>query len=337
MELGIRRRGGAALAGIAALVLAGGAVGCGAEKDGAAGRSVHQVITAAYEKTAEAKSAKVEMTMKMPSTADGGGDMTMSGVMGWDPTVMDMTMEGSALAAAGSGVQQTRMIWQDNVMYMDLGAEAAADMGGKRWIKLDLAAAAEASGDEALAKQMTSGLESMNQNPVDQLAMLLDSPSLKHVGTEKIDGVEADHYKGTLTVKEMMESNESLDVLTAEERKELLDSMDEAGIEGYDTEVWVDEKDLPVRMDVTIESPEGDIDMSMKLSDYGAKAEVEVPPASETTDLFEMLESMGDALGDLSDAAGSTGTGSTEDLDEELADIEKELAELEALDSAAGA
>ncbi|MCZ9339110.1 hypothetical protein NGM37_15130, partial [Streptomyces sp. TRM76130] len=73
------------------------------------------------------------------------------------------------------------------------------------------------------------------------------------------------------------------------------------------------------------------------LSDYGAEVEVEVPPASETTDLFEMLESMGDALGDLSDAAGSTGTGSTEDLDEELADIEKELAELEALDSAAGA
>ncbi|MCZ9343398.1 hypothetical protein NGM37_37155, partial [Streptomyces sp. TRM76130] len=233
--------------------MAGGAVGCGAEKDGAAGRTVHQVITAAYEKTAEAKSAKVEMTLQTPTTASGGGDMTMSGVMGWDPTVMDMTMEGSALAAAGSdALQQTRMIWQDNVMYMDLGAEAAADMGGKRWIKLDLAAAAEASGDEALAQQMTSGLENMNQNPVDQLAILLDSPSLKHVGTEKIDGVEADHYKGTLTVEEMMASNESLEVLTAEERKQLLDSMDEAGIKGYDTDVWVDEKDLPVRMDVTV-------------------------------------------------------------------------------------
>ncbi|MBT2409574.1 hypothetical protein J7I94_03195 [Streptomyces sp. ISL-12] len=332
MELGIGKRGGATLAGIAALVLAGGAVGCGAEKDGAAERTVHQVITAAYEKTAEAKSAKIEMTMSMPTAA--GGDMTMSGVMGWDPTVMDMTMKGSAFAAAGANApDQMRMIWQDNVMYMDMGAEAAKDMGGKRWMKFDLAAVAEASGDEALAKQMTSSLENVNQNPAEQLAMMLESPSLKHVGTEKIGGVEADHYKGMLTVKEMMESNESLDVLEPAERKQLLDNIEKSGVKGYDTEVWVDENDLPVRMDVTIESPEGDIDTSMKFSDYGAKAEVEVPPASETTDLFEMLKSMGDALGDLSDATGSTGTGSTEDLDKQLDDIEKELADLEALDS----
>jgi hypothetical protein len=332
MELGIRNRGGATLAGVAALVLAGGAVGCGAEKDGSAGRSVHQVITAAYEKTAEAKSAKVEMTMSMPGAA--GGDMTMNGVMGWDPTVMDMTMKGSAFAAAGPDAsQQMRMIWQDNVMYMDMGAEAAKEMDGKRWLKFDLAAAAEMAGDEALTEQMTKGLENVNQNPADQLAMLLESPSLKHVGTAKVDGVETEHYKGTLTVKEMMESNESLEVLKPAERKQLLENIDKAGIKGYDTEVWVNEDDLPVRMDVSMESPEGSIETSMKLSDYGAKAEVQVPPAGETTDLADMFKEMGDALGDLSDATGSTDAGSTEDLDKELADIEKELAELESLDA----
>jgi hypothetical protein len=313
MGLSVRTRGGATLAGMAALVLAGGAVGCGAEKkDGASGseRTVQQVLTAAYEKTAEAKSAKVEMSMSMPAALDGGGDVTMTGVMGWDPTVMDLTMKGSMLASEPDAPEQVRMIWQDDVMYMDMGAEAAKDMDGKRWMKLDLGAAAEASGDEELTKQMTSGLQDMNQNPAEQLAMLLESPNLKHVGSEKIDGVETEHYKGTLTVKEMMASNKSLEVLEPKEREQLFENIEKSGIKGYDTEVWVNEDDMPVRMDVVMESPEGDVDMSMKLSDYGAKAEVELPPAGETFDLMEMLMELGEMAGDEST------------FDEEMADLE---------------
>lgn len=295
MGLSVRTRGGATLAGTAALVLAGGAVGCGAEKsDGASGseRTVQQVLTAAYEKTAEAKSAKVEMTMSMSAAMDGGGEATMTGVMGWDPTVMDVTMKGSMLATEPGAPEQVRMIWRDNVMYMDMGAESAKDMDGKRWMKLDLAAAAKASGDEAVAKQMTSGLENMNQNPAEQLALLLESPNLKHVGSEKIDGVETEHYKGTLTVKEVLETNEGLDLLKPKEREQLLENIEKSGIKGYDTEVWVNEDDLPVRMDVGMKTPQGNVDMSMKFSDYGAKAEVEVPPAGETFDLFEMLKGL---------------------------------------------
>jgi hypothetical protein len=202
------------------------------------------------------------------------------------------------------------MIWQDDVMYMDMGAEAAKDMDGKRWMKLDLGAAAEASGDEELTKQMTSGLQDMNQNPAEQLAMLLESPNLKHVGSEKIDGVETEHYKGTLTVKEMMASNKSLEVLEPKEREQLFENIEKSGIKGYDTEVWVNEDDMPVRMDVVMESPEGDVDMSMKLSDYGAKAEVELPPAGETFDLMEMLMELGEMAGDEST------------FDEEMADLE---------------
>jgi len=287
----------------AVVALLAGAVACGDGGSEVTGtkRSATQVLTAAYEKTAEAKSAKVSMVMTMPESMDGGGEMTMSGVMGWDPAVMDLTMEGPALATEPDAPEQIRMIMRDNVMYMDMGAKAAKDMEGKRWMKLDMQAAAEASGDEEIAKQMTSGMENMNQDPAQQLALLLDSPNLKHLGSEKIDGVEAEHYKGTLTVKEMMDSNDSLDVLDAKEREELLDAVEKSGIEGYDTEVWVNEDDLPVRMDVGIDSPEGAIEMSMSLSDYGAKAEVEVPPAADTFDLFEMLKEMGEGLDDMED------------------------------------
>ncbi|MGP3981862.1 hypothetical protein [Streptomyces sp. KR80] len=255
-------------------------------------RTVTQVITAAYQKTAAAKSAKVRMTMSMPTATKGGGDMNMSGVLGWDPTVMDMTMSGGAFASDPDAPEKLRMVWRDNVMYMDLGATASKDMGGKRWMKLDFAEIAEKSGNEQLMTQMTAGMENMNQDPAQQLAMLLDSPNLKHVGSEKVEGVQAEHYKGTLTVEEMLASNKSLDVLDEKQRKDLLANMKKSGIKAYDTEVWVNEDDYPVKMDIGIDSPEGTIKISASYSDYGAKADVRAPSAAETFDFLEMFKEL---------------------------------------------
>ncbi|MHC0431603.1 hypothetical protein ACX6XY_15690 [Streptomyces sp. O3] len=305
------RRTGVALVASAAMV---GVAGCGGSDDGIAGKwrekdqsrsTATDVLTAAYEKTAAAKSAKIDVSVQMPEGMEGtegmegGGDLKLSGVMGWDPTVMDVTMDGSAFGSAPGAPDKIRMLWRDNVMYMDMGDAAKDEMDGKRWMKLDLAAMAEESGDADLMKQMTGGLDDMNQDPAEQLAMLLESPNLKHVGPQKVDGVETQHYKGTLTVSEMAESNDSLSMLDKKDRDELLDTIEKAGIKGYDTEVWVNEDGYPVRMDVGMDSPEGTVKMSAKYSDYDTKAEVETPPASETVDLVEMLKKIGeDALGE---------------------------------------
>ncbi|GAA1930625.1 lipoprotein [Streptomyces durmitorensis] len=299
----VKRAAGAVLA---TALLCTGAVACGGSDDGkkanGAGSGetqsrsqVTEVITAAYEKTAKAKSAKVEMTMTAPkSMGADAGEMKMSGVMGWDPTVMDMTMTGSALTEGDpEAPEKIRMLWLDNVMYMDMGAAAAKDMDGKQWVKMDLNSIAEQAGDEKLAKQMTGGLDSMNQDPAQQLAMLLDSPNLKHVGPAKVDGVETQRYKGRLSVKEMMESNKGLDeVLGKSEREELFKSIEKSGIKGYDTEVWVNEDDYPVRMDIDIKSPEGTVKTSQKFSEYGAAAKVTAPPAGKTFDLMDMFKEL---------------------------------------------
>ncbi|MFF1700100.1 hypothetical protein ACFVXC_41775 [Streptomyces sp. NPDC058257] len=303
-DKGRKRVAGAVLA---TALLCTGAVACqGSDSDskakGAASgetqsrSKVTEVITAAYEKTSKAKSAKVEMTMTAPkSTAGASGDMKMSGVMGWDPTVMDMTMTGSALTEGGPGApEKVRMLWSDNVMYMDMGAAAAKDMDGKQWMKMDLNSIAEQAGDEKLAKQMTGGLDSMNQDPAQQLAMLLDSPNLKHVGPAEVDGVQTQRYKGRLTVKEMMETDKGLsDVLSKSEREKMFKNIEKLGIKGYDTEVWVNEDDYPVRMDIDIKSPEGTMKTSQKFSDYGAAAKVTAPPAGKTFDLMEMFKDLG--------------------------------------------
>ncbi|MET9106965.1 hypothetical protein [Streptomyces zhihengii] len=309
MSKSVMRRAGMA---VTALAVIAGVAGCQGEEKKAADApaakaktqdrsAATQALTAAFEKTSEAKSAKVRMTMTVPAPTGGSEDVTMNGVMGWDPTLMDLTMDGAPLQEE-DGPGQMRVLMVDNVMYMDMGAEAAKDMDGKRWMKMDIGAIAEQSGDKELQKQMTGGLENMNQDPAAQLAILLDSPNLKHVGSEKVGGVDTDHYKGSLTVAEMVDANESLDVLSAEERKSLLDGVEKAGIEGYDIEVWVDGDGYPAKMNVGMDSPEGAMTIVAEYSDYGAKATVQTPPAGETVDLMEMLGELGEGLEAAQDA-----------------------------------
>ncbi len=253
-----------------------------------------KVLQAAFKKTSEAKSSKVRMTMTMPAGLEGGGTMEMSGVQGWDPAVMDVTMKGSALTAGDpEAPEQIRMIMLDSAMYMDMGEKQAAEMDGKRWMKMDFGAIAEASGDPEIQKQMTGGMENMNQDPAQQLALLLESKSLKHVGPEKVDGVQTQHYKGTLTIEEMLDANKGLDgAFTDEEREQLVANMKKTGLKGYDTEVWVNEDNYPAKMVVGMQMDQGTMNMTAHYSDYGAAAEVEAPPAGETFDFMEMMKEL---------------------------------------------
>ncbi|MER5713408.1 hypothetical protein [Streptomyces sp. NPDC002122] len=305
MNMSAWKRAGVALTATAVVV---GVAGCqdgeGKASDAPKTQSlgdVTKVIQAAYQKTSEAKAAKVKMTMSMEGAGADSGTAELTGVQGWDPSVMDITMKGSMLSAAGAGAggevpEQVRMIMLDNVMYMDMGAKQAAEMDGKRWMKLDLMAAADAAGDKALQKQMTGGLESMNQDPAQQLALLLDSPNLKHVGAEKVNGMETQHYKGTLTVEQMLKAGDSSKLLPKEDYDKLLASVKKAGLKGYDTEVWVNEDGYPARMDIGMTMAEGSMQMRADYSDYGTKAAVQAPPAKDTLDLFQMLKELGEGL-----------------------------------------
>ncbi|GAA3392170.1 hypothetical protein [Streptomyces roseoviridis] len=259
---------------------------------------VTKALTAAFQKTSEAKSAKVTMTMSMRGVGAQSGTATLTGVQGWDPAAMDITMRGSLLGAGDPDApDQTRMIMLDGVMYMDVGAERAAETDGKRWMKLDLEAAAQESGDTALQKQMTGGLDNMNQDPAQQLALLLESPDLKHVGAEKVNGMETDHYKGTLSVEQMLKANKSSKLLTKEQHDSLVAGVKKAGLKGYDTEVWVTEEGYPARMVVGMSMAQGTVHMRADYSDYGARAAVQAPPAEDTFDLFALLREAGQEPG----------------------------------------
>ncbi|QHC23138.1 hypothetical protein [Streptomyces sp. GS7] len=291
MRKSIGRRVGVSLAAVAVLA---GVTSCqkGADKaEGEQGsaRTPTQALTAAYKKTAAAKSAKVTMALSMPASMPGGGETKMSGVMGWDPMAMDMTMDQSPLGARAEGAEKTHMIWLDNVVYMDMGKRSEA-LDGKRWGKIDLRAAATLAGDDKLTKQLTAGLGDGNQDPAQQLAMVLGSPNVKHLGAGEVNGQHAEHYKGTLTADEALASLKTAEALPPAEREKLIANIKKAGVKGYDYDVWVNGQDYPVKMDVGVSTPQGRIDTTTTFSDYGAKAAVQAPPADDTVDLMQALK-----------------------------------------------
>ncbi|WP_329621734.1 hypothetical protein OG357_15705 [Streptomyces sp. NBC_01255] len=260
---------------------------------------VTKVIQAAYTKTSEAKAAKIRMTIEMTGTGLDSGTTTMTGVQGWDPAAMDVTMSGGMFAGAGAAgmPEKIRMIMRDDVMYMDMGAEQAAEMDGKRWMKMDFAGMAKES-DAVLGKTMSQGLGGMNQDPAQQLALLLEAPGIKHIGPEKVEGVDAQHYKGSIAFEDMLNANKSLDSLPKADRDKLVATMEESGIKGYDTELWVNGDGYPVKMVVGMKMPEGAMNMTAFYSDYGTKATVEAPPAKDTVDFMEMLKGIGEGAGE---------------------------------------
>ncbi|MFH8350350.1 hypothetical protein [Streptomyces sp. NPDC018045] len=255
-----------------------------------------QALTAAYEKTAAAKSAKVSMTMSVPAAVKGGGETRISGVMGWNPLVMDVTVSESKPGAAAADAEKNHMIWADDVIYMDLQAgmgQQVDGLGDKKWAKIDLKAAAAESGNGKLAQQMTAGLQDMNQDPAQQLAMLLNSRDLKDLGSAEVNGQKAEHYRGSLTVQEALKGRKTMELFTPEEREKLLANMGKVGIKGYDYDVWVNGEAYPVKMDLRMKTPQGTMNISSNYSDYGTKASVKAPPAQETADLIQMLKDLG--------------------------------------------
>ncbi|MGW6571029.1 hypothetical protein ACWGAN_02495 [Streptomyces sp. NPDC054945] len=283
-------------AALAAVLLVGGTTAC---EGGATARpdrpvvdgATTEALAAAYKKTSAAGSAKFRMTMSMPGSPGAGGTVEMSGVQGWDPQVMDVTVKGAL--PVGSGADSMRMIMSNDVMFMEAPKDSpmTAGLGGKRWVKLDLDAVAQASGDAEALKKLsgTIGLD-RNQDPAKQLALLLGSPNVKHLGPEKVDGVEAERYQGTLTLEEMSAADTSAAPLSDAERSRLVEATKKAGIKGYDMDVWVDKDGYPVHMKVGIGTPQGTLKMDAHYADYGTAATVRTPPESETFDLFAMFK-----------------------------------------------
>ncbi|MGX1118702.1 hypothetical protein RKD37_004065 [Streptomyces ambofaciens] len=122
-------------AGLAALLLAAGAVGCSKEDNASESPKMTPAaaVAKAAKNTEEINSLRYRMTGKAPEE----GRIKAEAEMQIKPTLA-MSMKMTALDQGADGTAEIRLV--DKALYIGGGPEAAKEMDGKSWIKFDMSA-----------------------------------------------------------------------------------------------------------------------------------------------------------------------------------------------------
>lgn len=281
-------------AGLAVLILgaACGTPGTTSDANGAA------LIAASADATTDAGTARMSMrmTMSMPEGESmPQGALTMDAEGSYDFAnrrgEMSMTMELPAEAGPMGGTQNIEMVFEDLVIYMKYPLMTQMAPGTKPWIKMDLEEVGEQAGMD-FGSMMQSG----TSDPSQMLEWLRGvSGDVQVVGEEDVRGAPATHYKGNI------DFNKVADQAPAELREQMktsIDAMTEAvGTSTLPFEVWIDEQGRAVRMVQSFDFEQGatagaSMSMTIDIFDFGTDVDIEIPPASETTDFGELMGSM---------------------------------------------
>ncbi|WP_030145439.1 hypothetical protein [Streptomyces violaceorubidus] len=267
-------------AGLAALLLAAGAVGC--SKDDTASESPEMTPAAAVAKAAknseEINSLRYRMTGKVPEE----GRVKAEAQMQIKPTLA-MSMKMTALDQGADGTAEIRLV--DKAMYIGGGPEAAKEMDGKSWIKFDLSAMG--AGDEL---NQLGGASQADKNPATESTFLTGAKDVEKVGTETVDGVKTTHYKGTVALADLEKSLGDEDKATREKRQKSLEQYDKMGLDKLTMDMWVDGDDQTKQFRMRGDADKGPLDMTITFLGFNEPVKVTAPPAAETADLGEMMK-----------------------------------------------
>ncbi|MET9699638.1 hypothetical protein ABZY31_22325 [Streptomyces sp. NPDC006529] len=280
MNKAVWTRTGAALAGAALLV--GGLTACGGDeadagKGGTTGskggeakaRTPAEAVKAAYLKTVAAKFAKAEL-----STVEADGKTsTQSGSKGWYPSSHDVMIKGERPAA--------RSIMIGDLVY----TKSDKPVQGKSWMKMNL------------SKDGKPGVR-LNEDPAEYLAMTLGQQGLKHVASERLDGVDTEHYKAVLTHADLVKADDSSKVMEEKNRQYLHESVQE--VKSLEIDLWISKDGYPVRVDtVTASGDAGPSKTTAKFSGFGTTPAVQAPPAEDTVAFDDVMKGVDDTLKDV--------------------------------------
>ncbi|MFJ9814031.1 hypothetical protein ACIRU3_01925 [Streptomyces sp. NPDC101151] len=281
---------------VAVMTALAGVAACGSEDSGkgdkAVGRSVTHVSPLAALRSAEKSTDKAESAKVRSSTSIGDTmSMTANGALAWGDGLkgnLTITYTGGKMAdamrQAGSTSMEARYL--PDAYYAKMSEKFAQQFGGKHWIKYaydDLAKLGGGSG-AYLKDQM------QNTTPNQSVKLLLASGDVKKVGQEKVSGVDATHYSGTVNVADLADKNSNL---TADQLAGLKKQLSQAGVTTETVDIWVNDQDLLVKKVEKADMATGAMTSTAYYSDYGVKVSAEEPPAADTKDFKELMKSGG--------------------------------------------
>ncbi|MGA5893943.1 DUF1396 domain-containing protein [Streptomyces venetus] len=267
-------------AGLGALLLAAGAVGCGTE-------SPEMTPAAAVAKAAKNTEGITSLRYRLSGTAPGEGRVKGEAAMRLKPSVA-MSMKMTTPDKGAGEAVEIRVV--DKAMYLGGGADAAKEMDGKSWLKFDL------SGSDAGKDLDQMGSTSQaEKNPAAESGFLTGAKDVKKVGAEKVDGVETTHYTGTVTLKDLRASLEDEKAQTRERREKSIKQYEKLGVDELTMDMWVDGDDHTKQFRMKGDADKGPLDMTITFLDYNKPVTVTAPPAKDVADLAEMFKELDQA------------------------------------------
>jgi hypothetical protein len=271
-----------------------GLVACGGDDEEA---TPLEVVRAAATETAEARTARMEMSMTgsgLPGLGDRTVAIDMDGVIDFDARTGQFTMDLSSLGIPGAS-GSVEMVFSDLVVYMKLPAALAGQLP-KPWLKIDLA---EAGRQEGIDLDALSQLGS--SDPTQALDYLRGASSdITEVGREELRGTATTHYRATLDLRLAAQQ------LEGEQKQALEKLIATTGLGSYPAELWIDDDGRLRKMDLSIDLSQlklpareattsegaaasaGTMNVTMELFDFGVDVDVAPPPAAEVVDIAEL-------------------------------------------------
>ncbi|SBT95103.1 hypothetical protein GA0115233_111712 [Streptomyces sp. DI166] len=229
-------------------------------------------LARATDRTEQLGSAEVTVTTDLGT----GTPIAMEGTYSWgDGMAYDIEMDTKAAQMEALQDDPTiHCLLVDGVYYYDVDPQASGPIAGKEWIKVDSSAVFGESGSQAYKNGGDAG------NPTASLKGLKYASDVDDLGTETVNGKEATHYRATLDQDDL---GQFKDAYSGEDS--MMGDMT-GGATTMTLDIWVDDKDLPVRLKQDM----GAMKVTMDFEKFGATKDITVPPAAQTADLTEELK-----------------------------------------------
>jgi hypothetical protein len=248
--------------------------------------AVLDAITAVY----EAGSYHQELDMSMSAE---GMEYSITAEADVDSATQDVAMTMDLGMLGG----EMEMVVHDGVIYMR--SPAFEGVAPTPWVSMD-----PAKMDPAAAAQF-GGFGAGTTDPSAYAGLFAGVFDVRASGEADIGGVATTRYVGTIDLAKVLEGfsdvvGEDVDAATKEQLEAAVKQFEALGIEQkIPFELWIDEEGLPRRQRITMDfgdlvpgAEEALLKMTVDYSAFGEPVHVQVPKASQVTDITDQMGDM---------------------------------------------
>lgn len=266
----------------AAALVATTACGAGVAKETAdkaaeavsASDRIMAALARATDRTEELGSAEVRTTTDL---GNGAAPIAMEGTYSWgDGLAYDAQMDTSAAQMQTLTDDPTiRVLLVDGSYFYDIDPQPSGPLAGKEWMRVDTSAVFGEEGASALDGPGSG-------SPTASLKTLKYANDVENLGKETVNGQTTTHYRAVIDQAHMGKYKDAFG-----SKDNLFGSMT-GGADSITTEIWVNSRDLPVRLAQEF----GSMKVTMDFEKFGRTADIEAPPAAQTGDMTEQLKKL---------------------------------------------